>query len=459
MSLSFKSRIALNYVVATAIVVAIVFFIIMIIVKTTVYYNVDNDLSFEADTHMKEIKIQGDSIHFINILEWSEREHREVEVHPVFIQIVNKSGQLMDKSPNLKDAQLKFEISKNHNEQFNTTIKGKPLRQIQLPIKDNGEIKGYILAAMSMEDAQMVILKLKMVLLILYPIVLLGLFGVARYLAGRSIYPIRKITTTANHITRNNLNERIDLPKNKDELFTLASSINELLQRMEEALEREKQFTSDASHELRTPLAILKGTLEVLNRKPRTALEYKEKIAFSINEIDRMSVTVEQLLMLARVESSNQPVKQLTVEPLKMVDHILERYKEAIKEKSIAVNVIAANDLTLQSDPYYLDVILDNLISNSIKYSNADSSIDVVFSTKENKVECLITDRGIGIESEYLDKIFNPFFRTKSLYSKEVKGDGLGLPIVKKACQTLGIDISYQSELSKGTTVKLLFPQ
>src|SRR5690606_22671498 len=98
----------------------------------------------------------------------------------------------------------------------------------------------------------------------------------------RSIQPVRTITRAANRITRRNLNERISLPGNHDELYDLTSSINELVSRMEKAIEREEQFTADASHQLRTPLAVLKGTLEVLIRKPREEKEYQEKIRYSI---------------------------------------------------------------------------------------------------------------------------------------------------------------------------------
>ncbi len=458
MNLSFKNRIALNYMVATAIMIAAVFVVILVIVKTTVIYNLDKDLVFEANKHTHQITIQNDSIHFINILEWREREHTEVQFHPVFIQIVDIKGQLMDKSPNLNDAELFYENSKVANVQFNTDIKGRPLRQIQIPIIENSVTIGYMLAAMSTEEAEMVMQNLKKVLLILYPIVLMALFGVARYLAGRSINPIKKITDTANHITKNNLDERIELPHNKDELYTLTASINELLQRMQEALEREKQFTSDASHELRTPLAVLTGTLEVLLRKPRTEDEYKEKIGYSINEINRMSDTVDQLLMLARVDNSNNIATHQIIEPIAIIDGVLIRYKEQIEERALKLNVITNEPIEFKSNPYYVDLIFDNLIANAIKYSNAKSTINISLKKAEGHISCVIGDEGNGISSSHLKQIFSPFYRANPLDHKEIKGNGLGLSIVKKACDALGVDITVESEVNKGTKVKLLFP-
>ena len=122
---------------------------------------------------------------------------------------------------------------------------------------------GYIALAMSLDDFEIIVI-LKKILLISYPIIIIVLFLIARFFAGGSIKPVTNIIKTSSQITKDNLTTRIELPNNKDELFTLSKTINDLLERMEEAVEREKQFTSDASHELRTPLAVIKGTLEVL---------------------------------------------------------------------------------------------------------------------------------------------------------------------------------------------------
>ena len=175
MNLSFKNRVALYYMAATAIVMAIVFLIIYLIVRTTVFYSVDRNLSFEAQKHTQEIWIRGDSILFMHKGEWEEREHNEVHVHPVFIQVVDTLGRVMDKSPNLKEARLQFATGKRYNEQFNAVLHGREIRQVQIPIEERGQIQGYILAAMSMEDAIMVVRRLRQVLWILFPGVLLGL--------------------------------------------------------------------------------------------------------------------------------------------------------------------------------------------------------------------------------------------------------------------------------------------
>ena len=113
MSLSFKNRIALHYMIATAIIMAVAFTAVYFVVKGVVYQNIDHDLSFEAEKHTGEMKVVGDSIKIKNKKEWEEKEHREVQVNPVFIQVLDKNGTFMDKSPNLKENELEFHPQSN----------------------------------------------------------------------------------------------------------------------------------------------------------------------------------------------------------------------------------------------------------------------------------------------------------------------------------------------------------
>lgn len=458
MNLSFRNRIAFYYMLTTAVIIAFVFFIIFYVVHTTVYRDLDNDLAYEAHKHVKEIHIVRDSIIFINKKEWEEREHRELQVNPVFVQIVDENGRLMDKSPNLKEGTLVFFSNKKVDTHFDTKLKDEVIRQIQIPIEEFGVLKGYILTAMSQEGTITVLKNLKNTLLLLFPIVLFCLFVITRLLAERSIIPVKVITSTANRITRNNLNERVPLPENKDELHTLVSSFNELLDRIENAIERERQFTADASHQLRTPLAVLKGTLEVLVRKPRTEEEYKAKIHSSISEIDRITDIVNQLLILARFDKSNLQLTNCKVDIRIVVDDILQRFKSTIQSKKLSVSVEAEDNLDLSSDPYYVDLILDNIISNAIKYTLQNGKIYISIKRIKGELICSIKDQGVGIDEKDLENIFLPFFRSEELNHQEIKGHGLGLSIVKKACELLNTKVEVKSEVSQGTTFSVYFP-
>ena len=457
MNLSFKNRIALHYMIATAAIMLIIFSVIFFIVRSTVYRNLDSDLAYEAHRHTDEIVVVGDSLKFINKLEWEEKEHREVQVNPVFLQIIDKDGKLMDKSPNLKHESLAYRSHASSRDHINAELHNQAIRQVQIPIEQQGETKGYILAAMSLESSKMVILKLKNVLIFSFLTVLIGLYFISRYLAGRSILPVSEISNTTKRITKNNLNERVNLPQRKDELYDLSSNFNELLQRIENALERERQFTSDASHELRTPLAALKGTLEVLIRKQRTPEEYIDKIGYGLQEINRMSETIDQLLLLARVDSGKSLDAGMEVSLPVVIDEILARHKELIEEKHIQIKTDYDPETDLNTPQYYTMLIMENVIHNAIKYSHQEGSIKIGIERNEQGIVCTVEDCGIGIKKEDMNKLFNSFFRSDALAHRNIKGNGLGLSIVKKAADAIHARVHIESELNKGTKFTIVF--
>lgn len=459
MNLNFKKRVAFHFIVATAIVIALVFGIVYFIVQRTVYQNIDGDLSYEANKHTKEIYHSNELIKFIDKDEWEEKEHKEIQVNPVFIQLTNKFGAVMDKSPNLKNEQLAFKKNNKFGVYFNTQLNERLIRQVQIPIEKNGKIYGYIVAAMSLDATIMVLENLRNTLLFLFPLILIGLFFISSFLAGRSISPVVLITNTANRITKNNLNERIDLPQNEDELYDLSNSINSLLGRLEKALEREKQFTSDASHELRTPLSVIKGTLEVLIRKERNEEEYREKIKYCLLELDRMANMIEQLLLLARFDSNSelQTTKRVSISDL--INQLIIQRTPAILSKNIDVSILVKSGETFLVNEFYAHLMLDNLFSNALKYSHQNGKIEIEIAQESNVLCCKIKDYGIGIKESDMQHLFTPFFRSEALSHKEIKGVGLGLSIAQKAATLCRAEIQLASVFGAGTEVVLKFKE
>ena len=453
--LSFKNRIASHYIITTALLIFVVFFVIYSIVKLSVYNHLNTDIAKEVKNHLNEIGIKNNTFYLMHAREWEEREHNTVDVNPVFIQFLDKNGDVIEKSPNLKNEVLYFNKDIPNNELFDTKILGNKIRQIQVPIFEGSKIIGYLIIAMSLEGALIVLQNLEEILIIAYPLILIVLFFIARFIAGRSIKPISSIIKTSNIITKDNLTSRIPLPQNKDELFVLSQTINNLLDRIETAIEREKQFTSDASHELRTPLTVIKGTLEVLIRKPRNPAEYEEKINFCVTEVNRLNHLVDQLLLLARFENQTQTLKLENVYLNALFLDTIARYSSSIQAKKINVLTEFSQDFYLKTDNYLFSIIINNLISNAVKYSNSNDDLTVKIINNGVKVECYIIDSGIGIPAEDLERIFNPFYRSKSSDHPEIKGTGLGLSIVKKLCSLLGITISITSQEDVGTKVIL----
>lgn len=443
----------------TAIITVILFLVIYSMVFNTVYNHLDEDLVTELSEVSKSIAVINDELIFTNSYEFLEQEHKQIEVNPTFIQIVDSLGKNINKTENLLDDNLKFHPLQKEIQFYETKVAGSAVRQIQAPIKsDKGNTKAYLIIAIPLEESALVLSNLKYILFISYPIMLLLLFSVSRIIAGRIISPINNIIITAEKISRDNISERISTPPRKDELYNLTVTINNLLDRLEDTILRERQFTADASHELRTPISVIKGTLEVLIRKERNPEQYKEKIKYVISETDRMANLVENLLSLARFESGfiEPMIGEINLENI--IQNVIVRFDKVIKEKQIGIEYKINNSVKIEADASMIEIIVENLISNSIKYSNNESSVIIQLYNDRTKNVFSITNFGHVISSEHINNVFNRFYRTDENRGSSIEGKGLGLAIVKRLVELQGFNISVDSSKIHGTTFRVEFP-
>jgi signal transduction histidine kinase len=439
----------------TALIFFLVFLMIYLVANYTVVRAIDRELQLEIDKHKKEIFLVDGKIRFLHMDEWEEMEHAQIQLNPIFIEIVDMEGNSMDRSPNLNENYLSFSPEKSENkEAWTQKIGSREVRQRQIPLFNAGKQEGYLLLAKSFADTRELLDNLRNVLLLIYPLILISLYLTMRYLAGKSIEPLEKISQKTNQITQENLNERIPETGANDEIGQLSRSINNLLGRLEQALQREKQFTSDTSHELRTPLAVLRGTLEVLIRKPRTAEEYEQKVKTALGSIDRMSTMIDQLLALARVENGKNLVKE-ELELIAFLEELADQFSLE-KQQKVVFQSLLSLPIYVRTNEKSLEMILRNLLENAVKYSQEENEVFLrVGREKEAFIE--VVDSGFGIAPEQLDQIFDPFFRAQEALDRGILGTGLGLAIVKKLAQESGIQLSVQSEKGKGSSFRLDF--
>ncbi len=458
MNISLRNRIALFYLSATSVITLLVFVVIYQVVYNSSFDNLDDHLEFEVLDIIDDMDLNRDTIFFFDDSEWTEQEHQDAEVYPIFAEVINVEQKVIRKTPNLKHTSLTILSGTSTADNFNSHLSDRRVRQTQKPILNkNGKLIGYVIVAVPLEGAAGVVASLRIVLIISFPILLIILFFITRYIAGKSITPLIGITEEAENITKEDLSKRIELPRNKDEIFKLAQTINGLMNRLEDAVLREKQFTADASHELRTPLSIIKGTLEVLIRKPREVEHYKNKIHYCIKEVDRIAGLIDQLLMLARFESSLIEYKAEEMDLSHSIKYCIFRLSEYSADRSININFADSGKYTIKADPSLLDIIFENLFSNAIKYSNESKQIDVFLDSSESEITCSIRDYGIGMNKEQLLRVFDRFYRSEEARSTEAGGHGIGLAIVKRLADLQNIKVDYSSESLKGTTVTLTF--
>jgi signal transduction histidine kinase len=455
MKLSFKKRIAFFNTLAVAATTAIVFIIVYAVVYLSSYRHLDSDILLEKEEVLNNLDWKGDSIILNKMPEWEEAEHKKVEVNPTFIQIVDNKNRMIFKSANLQSSHFLFRPTNEAGYFYNNQIDNQRLRLGQFPIKnEDGKIIGQLTIAISQQESFNVLQNLLFTLCISFPVLLVILYVVVYVTASRAISPVHQLIRAASGISDSNINTRLPLPVNEDEIHQLASTINELLSRIETSIKQQKQFTADASHELRTPLAAIRGTLEVLLRKKREPDHYEGKIKDVIAQTDRMNQLVDQLLQLARLEYGS--LRKETVYLNRVLNDAGSKIGEQIRQKEIKIASTIDESVTVFTDPFFLSIIIDNLLSNAIKYGAINGNIN--YSWDHDHEIFSITNDGPGITELQLPLLFNRFYRTDESRNSIVPGTGLGLSLVKKLADLLHITISVSS-ITGTTTFFLQFPK
>jgi signal transduction histidine kinase len=456
MRLSFRNRIALFTALAAAFTIGLVFVVVYGVVYVTAYSHLDDDIRQEKEEVLSNLRWTGDSIIIEHMPEWEEKEHLQIEVNPTFLQLVDAGGRLLFRSSNLEKDILLFSPNLSHDAFFNSRIGDQRIRQGQFPIlNDHNAVIGHLTVGISQEESAIVLHNLRNTLWITFPLLLIILFLSTAFAASRGIAPVQQLIQAASEINETNIGARLPLPENKDEIYRLATTINELLRRVENGIQREKQFTADASHEIRTPLTAIRGTLEVLIRKRRGPAQYEEKISRVIGDVDRLHGMLEQLLQLARLEGGIVPVNRAPVVLSTFFTALAEKWQPRLQEKNMALQLQIQPAATLVTDSALLNIILDNLLGNAIKYGNTGGCIECIWQPENTSL--IFRDNGPGISPEQLPHVFDRFYRTDDSRSSTVPGAGLGLSIAKKLAILLGIHLTVSSREGEGTAFTLNF--
>ncbi|MCF8238658.1 MAG: HAMP domain-containing histidine kinase [Saprospiraceae bacterium] len=456
MKLRLRNRIALFTAIAAAVTIGVVFLAVYGVVFITAYNHLDADIYQEKKEVLSSLRWKGDAIIIDDMPEWEENEHIDVEVNPTFLQIVDTKGRVLFRSSNLDEDILLYNPNLISDQFFNSRIGAKRIRQGQFPINnEEGVVIGQITIGISQEESAIVLHNLRNILWISFPLLLLILFAATSVAAAKGIAPVQQLIQAARRIGESDFHSRLPLPENRDELYLLALTINELLQRVDNGVQREKQFTSDASHEIRTPLTAIRGTLEVLVRKPREREHYEGKIAGVILEVDRINGILDQLLQLARLENGGFPIQHL---PLDLASFLSERARQwesrmLDKEMKFTLDIVSAAHV--YTDAALLGLILDNLISNAWKYGNRGGHITLSWNPRMHVLA--VSDDGPGMADNHLKQVFDRFYRSDDSRSSTIPGAGLGLSIARKLADLLDLRITVASTEGTGTTFFLQF--
>jgi heavy metal sensor kinase len=277
------------------------------------------------------------------------------------------------------------------------------------------------------------------------------------FLARRALRPVEEIRRQAERISRMNLSERVPLPSSSDEIHDLARTFNEMLDRLEAAVDDLRNLAADAAHELRTPLANLRAEIETAVQEPRSSEEHEQVLMSVADEVARMTRIVSDLFTLSRMDLKQHALEKRRIELRPLLEEARETWSAAAERRRIRI-LLEGPDAPIQGDPSAVARIFMNLVENAVKYNKDGGRVTLTLRRDPDSVRVSVADTGIGIEPEHLPKLFRRFYRTDKARSRETGGAGLGLAIAKSFTEALGGRIQVESAPDVGTTFTLVFP-
>jgi heavy metal sensor kinase len=289
-----------------------------------------------------------------------------------------------------------------------------------------------------------------------FPVVLLLTALLGWWLARGSLSPIARITRTARRITGSNLAETIPVGGSGDELDQLAETLNQMILRIRESVERIHRFNSNAAHELSTPLNAIRNQLGVTLDRVRDPDEYRHVLEDVSGQVEHLSRAVEAMLRLSRSEAGLDPARVERLELGPLVEEVVEFFAPVASERGIALACVAPEGLAVRGDRAWLQQAFSNLLDNAIKYGRSGDSIRIEAERRGAQALVSVSDTGPGIPATELATIFDRFQRADRDRSRP--GFGLGLALVREIALAHGGRVEVASEEGKGSTFSVWLP-
>jgi heavy metal sensor kinase len=295
------------------------------------------------------------------------------------------------------------------------------------------------------------------ILLFALPITLVIAGGGGVFLAQRAFRPVEKITETAREIEATDLSRRIAVTS-KDELGHLASTLNQMIARLEKAFLRQKEFTGDASHELRAPLSVIQAESSLALQRPRSAEEYQRSLEIITQETEHLASIVGQLLALARADAGKMSLNFRTINLSDLMKDLCTEVEILCVEKTLSLKRKFPDGITVNGDTGSLRSLFQNILANAVRYTPEGGRIIVSLHREKTMVRVSIEDTGIGIPAEEQSQIFERFYRVDKARSRGEGGSGLGLAICRQIADNHGAAIEVESRPGKGSIFHIKLP-
>ena len=320
---------------------------------------------------------------------------------------------------------------------------------------ENGQ-EFYIRGVVSVTETQKEFLIAVRFAVILLPLTVILTALIGYRLIRRTLLPVRQMTETVQEIQKDgDLSRRIGVSQDtgKDEFYQLAGTFDGMLESLEQAFLRERQFTSDVSHELRTPVSVILAQCEASLNRTDLSEEQRKEILLIRKKAGEMSQMISQLLLLSRADQGRQQLNKEEINISELTEIIVEEQKMLAQRRKIEVHTEIEPDITGYLDESFYIRMLDNLISNAVSYGKEGGNIKVTLHQIPSGVRGTVEDDGIGISRDDQVHIWERFYRVDASRTGKEDGShsGLGLSMVKWIAQAHGGNVRVESELGKGS--------
>ena len=332
-------------------------------------------------------------------------------------------------------------------------------RMVTEPVRDgtNNEIVGALQFGLDRDDVDEPLAQLLTVFALVSPLLLLAAAGGGYLLAGRALAPVAAITDLAARVGEQDLSGRLRLDLPDDELGRLAQTFDAMLARIEDAFERQRQFTADAAHELRTPLSLMRTRVDITLARARSAAAYREALQELDGDLRRLTGLVSTLLTLARADSVRLIPDRSAFDLADTVALVLEQYSPVAEEAGVDLRA-EAEPTAIEADEDLLVQVLVNLLDNALAHTPRSGRVTVGCRSTGAEVQLWVSDTGHGIQSADQERVFDRFYRVDAGRARSDGGAGLGLAISRAIVEAHGGTITLTSRIGQGTRVEVTLP-
>lgn len=369
-----------------------------------------------------------------------------IDPDEAFAQILDMSGQIVEASSAVSNAPLlsALEVSLVADATFITrqlVPQDDPVRLLAVAV--DGPAHRVVVVGATLGDVVEAMQRLLLVMGTIGPLALVITAVAGWLLAGAALRPVEQMRREAAAVSASEPNRRLPVPRTGDELARLATTLNSMLDRLQEALERERRFVDDASHELRTPLATLRGEIDLALTRRRDAPELEASLRSAQEDVAHLQRLADDLLVMARIRGGRISVHRVETS----LALLTTRSARAVQRQATAAGVtidVDASDEAVEVDPERIEQALRNLLENAIRQTRRAGVVRVSARRLDGFARFVVADSGPGFPQDLLASAFEPFTRG-DLETAGPTGAGLGLSIVRAIAEAHGGSASVEN--------------